>query len=461
MHKKNRVIIMGAGLLGLRIADLLSQKGYQVTLVEGNDTTGGMVGTFKRSFEGKDYYFDYGPHLFFEDYKDDYHELIGDDIEYVTGNFAMIVDGRRLTYPLRITEMVKNLPFHMGIATGVDVLFNQLFKRNPESDSLEEWMSNRFGRSLFQYFYSPYIQKCTGLPATEVAADWGIERSHVTGNSLIETLWNRFKTVLSKRSEAPNLPSSDQITAYYPRKGAGEITDAITKRILARGGIIHLKSGLCKLAVERDSVDSIFIKKGNQEIKLKADYYISTIPLPALIKNISPSPHFSYLKASDYLKYRHLILMYLIIDQPLVLDCIEVYFADSEVIFKRIYEPKSLSDYMAPRDKTSLCLEICCNETDNFSQEDLYEKAITNLDQAGIVSPDKVSCHFSLRLPHAYPIYSRGFKEKVSFLLEYVESINNLITVGRQGIFKYHAMTNETMEMAAHTAGLFEKRQIE
>jgi protoporphyrinogen oxidase len=458
--QKNKVILIGAGLLGLRIADLLSQKGYHVELVEANHTTGGMAGTFRQSFDGRDYYFDYGPHLFFEDFKNDYQELIGNDLQYITGNFAMIMDDKRLSYPLKIKEILKNLPFLTVISTGLEVVFNRVSKQDSNTDSLEQWMSRRFGKTLFQSFYSPYIRKCNGLPPDEVAADWAIERSHVTGNNLLEIFWKRFKTALSKKSEAPNLPSSDQITAYYPKKGAGEITDSLTERIQDRGGLIHLKSRLNKLAVENGSVNWISIIKENQEIKLKADHYISTIPLPGLIKKISPPVSPSHLEAADYLKYRDLILMYLIINQPHVLDCIEIYFADDDVIFKRIYEPKTLSDYMAPPNKTSLCLEICCNETDTFSEERLYEKVITNLSQARIVTPDKVSHYFTVRLPHAYPIYRQGFKEKVNLLLGDIEAIINLTTIGRQGIFKYHAMTNETMEMSAQITNLFVKQTV-
>ena len=453
MQKK--VILIGAGLLGLRTADLLSQKGYQVELVEASHATGGMVGTFRRNFQGKDFYFDYGPHLFFEEFKDVYQELIGEDLQYITGNFSMIVEGKPVAYPLKIKEMIKNLPFRMVGPVGVEVIYNELFKINSNIHSLEEWMTTRFSKILFRRFYAPYIQKCNGLPPSEVAVDWATERTHVMGNSLLEVLWKRFKTALSKKSETPNLPSSDRIAAYYPQKGAGEITDALTQRILSRGGIIHLNSSLNKVTLEDTAVGWISIEKGNQEIKLKADHYISTIPLPTLIKNISPAVSLSHLEADNYLKYRHLILLYLIINQPHVLDCIEIFYADTDVIFKRIYEPKRLSDSMAPPDKTSLCLEICCDETDTFAEKELYKKAIHNLSQAGIVTPDKVSHYFTVRLPHAYPIYRQGFKEKVDLLLGDIKGISNLTTIGRQGSFKYHSMTNETMEMSIQIANLF------
>jgi protoporphyrinogen oxidase len=454
---KKKVILIGAGLLGLRTADLLSQKGYEVELIESSPTTGGLTGTFNRTIQGKDFYFDYGPHLLFEEFKNDYHELIGDALRSITGKFAIIVEGKTLSYPLKITEIFKNIPLRMIIPAVTEILFQSMLKSRAEVKSLEHWMTSRFGKIIFQRFYAPYVEKCNGLKSEEVAVDWATERAHVTGNSLIEVFWNRLVTALRDKSGAPNLPSSNQICAYYPDKGVGEITKALTNRIMSNNGIIHLNSGLSEVTLENNSVRGISITTGGKFNYLEADHYISTIPLPLLIRGITPVVSPALLEAAANLKYRHLILMYLIINQPRVIDAIEIFFSDPDVIFKRIYEPKSLSEWMAPADKTSLCLEISCNEGDNFDEEELFKKAINNLNKAGIVSPNKIIHSFTIRMPYAYPIYTLKFKKNVDLLLEYLGRINNLISVGRQGTFKYHAMTNETMALSAELADIFDK----
>jgi phytoene desaturase len=57
MNKKESVIIIGAGIGGLASACMLAKKGYDVTIVEKNDTVGGRA----RVFEKDGFTFDMGP----------------------------------------------------------------------------------------------------------------------------------------------------------------------------------------------------------------------------------------------------------------------------------------------------------------------------------------------------------------------------------------------------------------
>ena len=41
------------------------------------------------------------------------------------------------------------------------------------------------------------------------------------------------------------------------------------------------------------------------------------------------------------------------------------------------------------------------------------------------------------RLKHAYPIYLKGFDESLDSIYQYLNSIPNVITAGRQGNFQY------------------------
>ena len=57
MNKKESVVIIGAGIGGLATACMLSKKGYDVTIVEKNETVGGRA----RVFEKDGFVFDMGP----------------------------------------------------------------------------------------------------------------------------------------------------------------------------------------------------------------------------------------------------------------------------------------------------------------------------------------------------------------------------------------------------------------
>jgi phytoene desaturase len=78
MNKKESIIIIGAGLGGLASACMLAKKGYSVTLIEKNDTTGGRA----RVFEKDGFVFDMGPSWYMmPDVFEHFFSLMGEDIK--------------------------------------------------------------------------------------------------------------------------------------------------------------------------------------------------------------------------------------------------------------------------------------------------------------------------------------------------------------------------------------------
>lgn len=60
MHNHKKVVIVGAGMAGLTAAAYLTRENYDVLLLEKNDRSGGLLGTF----ETKGFFFDSGPRAF-------------------------------------------------------------------------------------------------------------------------------------------------------------------------------------------------------------------------------------------------------------------------------------------------------------------------------------------------------------------------------------------------------------
>ena len=61
-----KTIIIGGGITGLSVAWKLSEKGYQVTVIESDKIIGGLA----RSIKIENYFFDIGPHSFFSEDKE-------------------------------------------------------------------------------------------------------------------------------------------------------------------------------------------------------------------------------------------------------------------------------------------------------------------------------------------------------------------------------------------------------
>ena len=60
-----KILILGAGITGLSTAWKLSNKGYDVTLIEKDTKVGGLA----KTINFKENYFDIGPHSFFSEDK--------------------------------------------------------------------------------------------------------------------------------------------------------------------------------------------------------------------------------------------------------------------------------------------------------------------------------------------------------------------------------------------------------
>jgi protoporphyrinogen oxidase len=109
---------------------------------------------------------------------------------------------------------------------------------------------------------------------------------------------------------------------------------------------------------------------------------------------------------------------------------------------------------MAPPGKTSLMLEIPCaidDSTWRASDANLLDRCLGDLDRLGVrVAPSVRGC-FSTFVGEGYPIYSLGYRDHQRALLDAVARAPNLLSLGRQGTFRYIFM-DIAMEMGAEAA---------
>src|SRR5260370_41357943 len=107
-------------------------------------------------------------------------------------------------------------------------------RRNKVDESLEDWVTNRFGRRLFELFFKSYTEKVWGVPTSEIRAEWAAQR--IKGLSFFSAAkaaffgnkGNKVKSLIDKFN--------------YPRYGPGQLWDAMAKEIEARGGEVRLNA---------------------------------------------------------------------------------------------------------------------------------------------------------------------------------------------------------------------------
>jgi len=459
-----KILILGGGFSGLRLAFLLNRKGYKVEIVERGDRLGGMVQTFSHTWNSREFLFDYGPHLFFDDYLPDYRELLGDDLIHIRDRFAMVTRGGMLSYPLRPIEMFTRMNPLRSAGYLLDFALWRLKGRRTAAgqSNLKTVMIERFGPKLFEDFYAPYIEKYCGLPSERISPLWARERENVSGKNPVDNIFKKVQSWFSRNTREQlargNHPSARDILACYPRKGAGQLCDVMAETLPQES--VHLGAEVKGVLTEGGLVQGLTVEQVGQNRTLRADLYISTIPLQQFVCALTPVPGPELLAAVSRLTYRTVRLVNLIVDQDRIFDCLEIFSMMRNHPFKRVYEPKAMSRELSPPGMSSLCMEVCCSEGDEFHTMPagpLVDRCVDALLEMGLLaSRDLVKDSFVVDMPNAYPVYTMGFEQDQQRLLEHVSGFGNLLTSGRQGLFRYHAMTNEVMEMVDSVARFLE-----
>jgi len=97
--------------------------------------------------------------------------------------------------------------------------------------------------------------------------------------------------------------------------------------------------------------------------------------------------------------------------------------------------------------KTSLGLEYFCNEGDelwNMADADLVELGTQELARMGLAQRADVIDGCVHRVEKSYPVYDSTYREHLNHVRGFIESLDNLVTIGRNGLHRYnnqdHAM---------------------
>ncbi|MGH9186052.1 MAG: FAD-dependent oxidoreductase, partial [Acidimicrobiales bacterium] len=205
------------------------------------------------------------------------------------------------------------------------------------------------------------------------------------------------------------------------------------------------------IKVHRDGlrVTKIEYGRGRERRIIEGDQYISTIPITALAKSVSPPAPPEVRAALSKLRYVSIVFVYLKINKPQVSPDNWVYLPEKELRVHRISEFKNFSAKCAPPGKTLICAEITCrsgDETWRADVETLRDMAVTDLEKVGLIKRHEVLDAFVKRIPFAYPVYDLEYKEHLTPVREFIDSLENIETGGRQGLFRYNNM-DQSVEM--------------
>ena len=434
MEKNKKIIILGAGPCGLTTAWKLSQAGYSVEVVEAEAQVGGLCRTIRK--EG--FCFDLGGHrLITKDtqIQKEIEGLLGDELLVQPRKSVIRLKGKYFRYPLDIKDIITKLnplfTFRAFIDYSLTSLLQKLFPR-PDS-SFESWVINRFGTTLYDMYFGPYSKKLWGIPPNMISSAWADQRI-----SLI-SLWDVLARLLGKKKNEPKTYAG---RFYYPKRGIGQICEKMAEIVTKNAGKIHLNTRVQYIAVSDSKVTEVSCFKGGQEMKIKGDYFISTVALPDFIRALRPRVDEKIYTIADKMDFRSIRFLFLFIDKPRITDNTWIYIPEKRFAFFRIQEIGNWSPFAVPDGKTGLTLEVACNEDDEIWNADidyLYSSCLESLEELKLLDDQGlVSGYFDLKVKHCYPMYTLDYFYKTNALLSFVSQFTNAVSIGRQGLYRYN-----------------------
>jgi protoporphyrinogen oxidase len=423
-----RIAVIGAGPAGATAAYQLAKFGFKPDLYEAGTSVGGMAKTLSLWNQRVDL----GPHRFFS--KDArvnelWLEVVGHDYEMVSRNTRIYYKGRLFQYPLKPFDAFMNL----GVLEAARCMISygaERLKPTEQDGAFESWVISRFGRRLFEIFFKTYSEKLWGISCAELDADFAVQRIRKF------SLWEAVKNAMTGGRGNTHKTLVDQFA--YPHGGTGTVYERMVKAVTDKGGRVLLGTSVRRLVTERDRVAGLEIEGGRLECY---DHVISSMPLTLLVSRLDHAPE-TLKEATRSLTFRNTILVYLCVDRTDLFPDNWLYIHSPSLKTGRVTNFRNwVPDLYGNDPHTILAFEYWANDDEPLWKEKdevLVALATRELDETGLAKGAKVLDGKVIRVPRCYPVYARGYKEKLESVQNYLRTVKGLEVIGRYGSFKYN-----------------------
>ncbi|HZT38995.1 MAG TPA: NAD(P)/FAD-dependent oxidoreductase [Bryobacteraceae bacterium] len=440
------VVIIGAGPAGLSAAYELSRAGVRSIVLEASGAFGGL----SQTVEYKGYLFDIGGHRFFSksaEINQIWSEVLGSDFLVRPRLSRIFYRNKFFKYPLEPLDALRQLGVFESMLCAASFLRAQIFPVRPEND-FGTWVSNRFGRRLFEMFFKSYTEKVWGIPCSEIGSEWGAQRIKDL------SLWSAVThALLPKRSGGRVIKTLiDQF--HYPRRGPGMMWTRM-KELIEQAG--------CEV-VTHAPVDQIQWEPGRVlGVRAGGRYYpgrqfISSMPMRDMIRALRPIASPQLEQAASGLHYRDFLTVALVVNAESLFPDNWIYIHDNSVKVGRIQNYKNWSVEMTPDPKmTCVGMEYFCFEGDELwrmDDPDLIQLASRELTAIGLAHPGQIVDGAVVRMPKAYPVYDGAYRAAVASIRQFLGMLPNFQVIGRNGMHRYNNQDHSML------TGIFAARNV-
>jgi len=441
-HSPPKIVVLGAGLAGLSVArTLLEQEGVgQVTLLEREERPGGMA----RSVEIQGLISDLGPHRLYSalpEMRAWVQRALGASLLCVNRSSRMFAQGRYLRYPPSPQELLRAFgPLNMArFAGGYLSAKCRAVSGHLKPDSFAGVMERNFGRPLCEALVFPYIRKTWKLEPERVSARAAQTRATMGG------AWRMVQRLMHPHEEPGQETTLRQF--QYVRGGIERLAEHLAHGIEKLGGRIVCQADIQSLERDGHRIRRLhFLNRNSDETEtLDCDFVFSTLPVPALLQRLilprfaSDEPY----HAAQALRFLAARLVFAVVRRSSLGRDHWLYFPEAHPTINRAYEPRNFDSSLGREGRTLLCLEgTTLEETGKEGTGDaqLAEQFVREIVSTGLFSESEVETTHIERLSEAYPLYEIGFERHLNVLETHLRRFENLISLGRQGLFQHNNM---------------------
>lgn len=431
------IVILGAGPAGLACAYQLLKSGVRQKVVVLDRAK--MPGGAGASFKWKNHTLDYGPHAFHargDEPEALVRELFRDDPQALlprTKKVRVLLRRKYFKYPLQVREALLKFNPLLSIRIVSEFLVTGILHMlvSIPVESFEDWGRKRFGATLYKLSFGDYTRKVWKTDPDKISRKFAAEK--IQGFSFV----NLVKKLLRIGGQVTE-PYFQ--TVLYHRGGSGQLFLRLADVIRGMGGDVALEADVRSLKLEGETITEVSYAKDGEERSLPVDLVVNTIQLPNFIRLLGEQAPFVVRHHAGKLRYVSLVLVFIEFAVDRVGEDNWFYLLDNEFRFNRVTEQKNLSDETMEPGKTVLSFELTCrigDENWNRSDEEIFQMALEDCRRIPHLAPllDKVTDHLVRRAPAVYEIYIRHFDAHAELVLGYVQELDNVVTLGRRGLF--------------------------
>lgn len=483
-NKYKKVIIIGAGPAGLTAAYELLRKGYKVKVFEESTVVGGISKTV--TYKGNR--MDMGGHRFFSKslkvnewwntmmpmqgspskddillkrkvplYKGGPDPEKTDNVMLTRNRVSRIFfDGKFYDYPISLKlDTFRNMGLKNTVKCGISYVVSAC-RKLPESN-LENYYINSFGKKLYSMFFENYTENLWGRHPRDIDASWGAQRTK--GLSVAGIIKNVFGKALHKKNRHINTSLVESFK--YPKLGPGELWEITASKVEELGGIIKKESKVIRLHKRAKSIEGITYERDGKEFYEEGDIIISSMPLKDLVTGMNDIPR-EICRIAEGLPYRDYVTLGVLVKgialrnttkintiNGIVPDC-WIYVHDKSVKMGRFQIYNNWSPYMVKDIENTVWigLEYFCNEGDDFwnkTESEIAKQGIAEMIKIGLITDEAMVLDYHMeKVKKAYPAYFDTYSE-IDKLINYLNTIENLYCVGRNGQHKYNNLDHSMM----------------